>query len=313
MQNNIATFSIKDLLKLGDKCATTATAIGTDVGLAQNKATKISADFAAANDCFLALQTEAAHRVAKAAAFEEALGLTRAWCFSAKNTLKPFLGESHNSLYRPTGFVSSLRVPEDYDGLLALTDALRKYFDLHADQTNANPKVNVTPARAEELYDELKAAKLALETHDTLIGEKQEEQDAALEALRSRLRGVIGELKQLLADDDQRWKRFGFNIPAEPETPGQPEQVLVDSALPGRLLVTSAPVAFAERYRCYAAKVGTTAEPVLVGSSVTPMFVLENLEAGAQFNLFVAAVNSSGNEGTKSQVVVAQVLMRAAS
>jgi hypothetical protein len=68
------------------------------------------------------VQTVVANRVAKAAAFEDWLGQTRAWCFSAKNTLKPFLGESHNALYRPTGFVSSLRVPEDYAGLLALTD-----------------------------------------------------------------------------------------------------------------------------------------------------------------------------------------------
>jgi hypothetical protein len=129
-----------------------------------------------------------------------------AWCgadklsarlvFQRQNTLKPFLGESHNALYRPTGFVSSLRVPEDYAGLLALTDTLEKYFDEHPDQTNPNPKVNVTAARAKELHDGLQAASLALEDHDTLLGEKQKEQDAALAVLRDRLRGVIGELKQ---------------------------------------------------------------------------------------------------------------------
>ena len=313
MQNNIATLSIGDLLKLGDKCATTATAIGTDVGLAQNKPGKINADYSTANVCFLALQTEAANRVAKVEAFEKWLGESRAWCFSAKNTLKPFLGESHNALYRPTGFVSSLRVPEDYDGLLALTGALQTYFESHPDQANDKPKVNVTAARAEELYDGLKAAKLALESHDTLIGDRQQEQDEALVVLRERLRGVIGELKQVLPDDDRRWRRFGFNLPAEPETPAQPELVQVDNAAPGKLLVTCATVAFAERYRCYAAKVGTTLEPAPVGSSNEPLFVVESLEAGGRYNVFVSAINSSGNEGPSSAVVVAEVRVQAAA
>ena len=313
MQNNIANLSIADLLKLGNKCATTALAIGQDVGLAQNKAEKIDADYSLAKACFLAVQAESANRVAKADALGGLLATTRTWCFRAKDTLKPYLGESHNVLYRPTGFVSSLRVPEDYDGLFALADTLQKYFVKHPEQTNPAPKVNVTAARAGELRDALKAASLALENHDELIGDKQEEQDTALEALRDRLRGVINELKQVLPEDDRRWKRFGFNIPAEPETPAQPEQVQVNNALPGRLVMTCPPVSFAERFRYYFAKVGTTGEPELAGSSTEPLFVFEGLEAGARYNLFMAAVNASGNEGLKSKVLVAEVLARAAS
>ena len=171
----------------------------------------------------------------------------------------------------------------------------------------------MTAARAEELYHGLKAAKLAQDNQDTLIGEKQQEQDAALEGLRDRLRGVIGELKQLLSEDDQRWRRFGFNIPAEPETPGQPEQAQVDNSAPGKLLVTCAPVPFAERYRCYAARVSSTLEPAPVGSSNEPLFVVETLEAGGRYNVLVSAVNSSGNEGLRSEVIVAEVRARAAA
>jgi hypothetical protein len=113
-----------------------------------------------------------------------------------------------------------------------------------------------------------------------LIEDRQQEQDEALVVLRERLRGVIGELKQLLPDGDRRWKRFGFNLPAEPETPAQPVHVQVDNAAPGKLLVTCATVAFTERYRCYAANVGTALEPAPVGSSNEPLFVVESLEAG---------------------------------
>ena len=115
MQNNIANLSIADLLKLGNKCATTALAIGQEVGLAQNKAEKIDADYSLAKACFLAVQAESANRVAKADALSGLLATTRTWCFRAKDTLKPYLGESHNVLYRPTGFVRGVLKPRRID------------------------------------------------------------------------------------------------------------------------------------------------------------------------------------------------------
>ena len=312
MQNNIAELSIRDLLNGGNKAAITATAIGQEVGLLQNTAEKIDTDYATADSCFLSLQAEIASRVPLASELAGLIGTTRTWCFRAKDTLKPFLGESHNTLYRPTGFVSSLRVPEDFDDLFALVGNLQKYFADHPEQTNPSSKVNVTAARADAIYKSLEKAKLDLDAQDELIADKQIEQDRALEGLRDRLRGVLGELKQVLPEDDRRWKRFGFNIPAEPETPVQPEQVEVNNTVPGRLLVTCAPVPFADHYRCFAVKVGTAGEPVAVGSSNEPLFFIEGLEEGARFNVFVSAVNSSGNEGPRSTAATAEVQAKAA-
>lgn len=65
------------------------------------------------------------------------------------------------------------------------------------------------------------------------------------------------------------------------------------------------------RYRFFTAKVGTTAEPAPVGTSVEPLFVIETLEAAGRYNVFVSVVNSSGNEGPRSTVIVAEVLARA--
>ena len=67
------------------------------------------------------------------------------------------------------------------------------------------------------------------------------------------------------------------------------------------------------RYRFFTAKVGTTAEPAPVGTTVEPLFVIETLEAAGRYNVFVSVVNSSGNEGPRSTVIVAEVLARAAA
>ena len=133
-----------------------------------------------------------------------------------------------------------------------------------------------------------------------------------MDTLRNRLRGLRGELEQLIGLEDRRWRRFGFNIPAEPETPAQPEAVTVNSPEPGRLLLSCPAVPFAERYRWFAQKVGTSVDASSVGTSTEPLFVAEGLDAGARYNVSVSAVNEAGNEGPKSSVVVAQVQARAA-
>ena len=48
-------------------------------------------------------------------------------------------------------------------------------------------------------------------------------------------------------------------------------------------------------------------EPVAAGTSVEPLFVIEQLEAGTRYNVFASAVNLAGNEGARSAVAVAQV------
>lgn len=312
MKNNIGSLSIRELLSLGASATTGAQAIGREVGLVLNKADRIDTDCAAAAEAVLGYQKEVANRVPKAAAFQAALATARTWCTRAKDTLKPHLGDRHSSLWRPTGFTTSLRVPRDYT-LYALVDALAKYLAEHPEQANSMEKVNVTEARALEVLAALKSAKDDLDAQDALVQEKHAAQNEAFETLRSRLRGLKGELEQLIGAEDPRWRRLGFNIPAEPETPAQPGGVTVNSNTPGQLLVSCEPVAFAERYRWFVQQVGTTAEPEATGTSVEPLFVIDGLEPGAQFNVYVSAVNAAGGEGLCSEAAVGHVLARAAA
>ena len=135
---------------------------------------------------------------------------------------------------------------------------------------------------------------------------------SALGALRERLRGLSNELKQLIGKDDRRWRRFGLNIPGEPETPDQPRELEASASAPGKVLVSCAAVAFAERYRFYAQKADVAGDPTAIGSSNEPLFVMENLDGGARYNVFVSAVNFAGNEGPRSKAVVTEVMARAA-
>jgi hypothetical protein len=311
MQNNISNLSIQPLLKLGEAAATGGESIGADIGLVLNKASVLRADYQAAADAVLAQRNAVAERVAKATVLETALATSRTWCFRAKDTIKPYLTDSHSSLWRPTGFVFNLRVPEDYPSLYSLVVSLQKWLAGHPEVKNENLRVNVTPVRAKELHEALKAANEDLEDHDDVIATTLDAQEKALEKLRSRLRGLCGELEQLIGPSDRRWRRFGLNIPAEPETPSQPQQVQVDNSTPGQLLTSCPPVAFAERYRFFIQRVGLAGEPTPVGSAVEPLFVIENLDAG-RFNVFMSAVNFAGNEGPRSEAIVAEVTAKAA-
>ena len=149
-------------------------------------------------------------------------------CFAQKDALKPFLGETHNTLWRATGFINSLRVPENYDGLLALVAALGKYLDKHPEQANATPQFNVTMPQAEAVHDAMKAANDDLNPHDDLIATNHSEQEKALEDLRAHLRGLVGELEQNISTSDSRWRRFGFHIPDEPKPHLSPFRVFRD-------------------------------------------------------------------------------------
>ena len=307
MKNEIVGLNQKALLKLGSKAAAGATAIGTDIGLLANKAAKITFDTDAARAAMLAVQTALTDRVNKARLVTDCLEETRTWVFRAKDALKPHLGEHHNALYRATGFTDSLEVPRDFDELHPLVETLGGYFTKHPDQANDHASVQATPEKAGLVKDELKTANDALNEHDAEIVDSYRAQDAALEQLRARLRGLRGELEQLLGERDVRWRRFGFNVPAEPETPAAPTGLNVSSPGAGQLLAACEPVPFAVRYRWHAHPVGGTPAEPPSGSTTEPLFRFEGLTPGTRYEVTVAAVNEAGTDGPPSAVLVAEV------
>ena len=80
-------------------------------------------------------------------------------------------------------------------------------------QTSPTPSLNAArPApilHNESCWDE----------QESFINDAHVEQEKALAALRLRLQGLCGELKQLIGTSDPHWHRFGLNMPAETEKP----------------------------------------------------------------------------------------------
>jgi hypothetical protein len=164
----------------------------------------------------------------------------------------------------------------------------------------------VTAAKAESWFKAIDDGRRAIAGQELLIRQKRETKDAALVALKTRLRGLMDELKQLIGRQDPRWRDFGFNVPAEPATPAAPQRVTAQALPPGQLLVTCDPVPFADHYRVWTQGADSQLPPALASSSQEPMFLLKDLPAGEQLKLFVSAVNSAGTEGPMSEGVSAQ-------
>ena len=97
----------------------------------------------------------------------------------------------------------------------------------------ARPELDVTAARGEALLAALTAARKAVKDANTASGTAFAARDAALNGLRRRLIGLRDELSQLLPDDEPLWYAFGFNRPADPNTAGQPMQLVLTPGAPG--------------------------------------------------------------------------------
>ena len=314
MKNNVSSLPIPALLSLAKSALDGAQTLGKTVGLALNKPALIESDLRAAEDAILAHETAIADRVAKAAGCQRSVAEVRTWCTRAKDALKPFLGERHSDLWPPAGFTQSLRIPRSALELLDLTEKLGRHLTAHPEQSNANEKFQVTASRAEEFQGALRQASVALTAHDELVATRSAERAATIQALRARLRGLVSELTQLIGREDSRWHRFGFNVPTEPETPSQPQNVQANNTSPGQLLVSCDPVPYAERYRFFIQKAGSSSEPETAGTSFEPLFRIEgeDLVSGGRYNVLVSAVNLSGREGLRSEPVTAELLARAA-
>ncbi len=132
--------------------------------------------------------------------------------------------------------------------------------------------------------------------------------DAAVRALRRRLSDLRSELLMRLEDMDPRWLEFGFNLPGAATVPAVPENVVV-TAQPGACLqIACDPSPRATSYRFYTQRPIVDTEPILTGSATEPLFVTVPLVPGAEYLIYVSAVNE-GAESHLSEPVNARTLL----
>ncbi len=196
---------------------------GTTVGVLHNTATKLEADLQAAREAENTYQGARAERQLMSPALKEARKAGTTFITNVKNVLKPHLGQSWNTRWAEAGFVNnSLRNPVRVAEQEEMLKILAAFFTEHTGWESAGH--GVTAARALELYDTLKTADKAAQLLDVNIGEFKQERDAAVKQLKSRMRGLIAELKQLLTPLDSRWAAFGLNAPGAISRAGETQR-----------------------------------------------------------------------------------------
>jgi hypothetical protein len=311
MENPVET-KLSDLFHQADLAEIGAAKHGAAIKLTLNTGSRIKDD----KDAAIAAAQDYAWAVADRAAFSKAVadaianGVT--YCQTVKGVLAKHYGNRYSRLYDPVGFKGgSLEVATDAPGVKAHLTSMEDYFSKKPEHEVAS--LEVTSERAGKLFEAIRDAEKALSDHDDETELKKSTRDRLVEALRTRLRGLINELTQLIGREDARWHSFGLNIPAEPDTPAAPQNLTATSTAPHQLHAGCDPVPFADHYRFWTQPSGSDADPVQVGSSKEPSLMLENLAGGSRWKVSVSAVNKAGHEGPRSSVAEVIVLASAAA
>ncbi len=293
------------LITLGEDMADGLHTHEVAVGVKQNLEATLRAAIAAVNTA----ETNFAN--AKAAKKLQTIAVTiadsngKAFIGTARSVLEPTLGTEPSAAWEPVGFpADSLAIPSTQAERQALLNKLKDYFTANPARENA-PLV-ITAAQSGILFTALSDARSAANQGNTAATDKKILRDAAVTALRKRMRGLIDELDQLLAADDARWFAFGLNPPGAAETPDAPEGFVLAAGSPGTLAADWSDTPRADHYRVWKQVVGVDADPIAIGSPTDSDFTLTGLPSGATVKVYITAVNDAGESApsvTKQMLV----------
>ena len=161
------------------------------------------------------------------------------------------------------------------------------------------PKLTVTAALAETLYQAYSDARQAVANALSNSAAKMIPRDNALTAFQACYRSAIDEIGECIPADDPRWYDFGLNRPTDGAQPGLPMHVVVTAMGGGRVLVQQAGARRANSFNYYRQITGTDPKPVKVVNQSGTTLVIDSLPAGATVQVTVTAVNNAG-EGQPS-------------
>lgn len=293
--------SLNALTALAEDAADGANTHEVAVGLKQNKEADIRFDL---TDLLPKIATHAAAVGAKpalSAAVRTADSNGKAFIATARDVLAPSLGGQWSQAWEPTGFPNqSLGVPRTQPERQSLLAALRDYFT--ANPTQENAPLSITAALGGTRFTALSNARSGFNQGVTLIGQTKVIRDVAVTKLTKRLRGLIDELTQLLANDDPRWYAFGFNPPAAPETPDQVEGLVATPGTAGNAFADWDDTPRALRYHVEIQIVGVDANFRRVATVTESDATITGLPSGSTVRVRIIAVNDAGN-GLPSDVL----------
>ncbi|MCX6900722.1 MAG: hypothetical protein NT105_18745 [Verrucomicrobia bacterium] len=241
---------------------------------------------------------------AKTAAVTIATSNARGFCTLARDMFKPIFGAKAGSPWTAAGWPDdSVAVPSKGDDLLPLLRGIKKYLTDNPTREINTTEVILTAVRAGQLETALNTARLGRKTFDDALTAAEQERDAAEEGLRTRLRGLIGELEQRLDPLSSHWRTFGLNPPGAPDSPARVTGLTARATGGGEARFECAVAARADRYHFEIKVQGVDEDFRSAGDSVTePTFVLKEQTPGAVMDVRANASNETG-EGPWSATV----------
>jgi hypothetical protein len=289
---NIIPKAFDALLSFAEKAADGLHSLGVALGIMHNTETIVRADLTTARTSNNAYQAAKSTRLAATNAQDTADKNAIAFITAARDVLKQTLGSRYSQAWNEVGYISgSLAVPATVDGRLALVKSIELYLTAHP----AHEIVPlITHQKAATVYDALNDAISALNTAWSDQREKKNARDAAAVALQERLRNLSRELMQFLSDTDPRWLEFGFNVPADDETPDVPEDLVVLPGSSGHLVAHWPASARADRYRLFKQVVNVDQDFVYVDTITDTSKDMNTFTPGAHVKVRVTAVNEAG-------------------
>ena len=217
---------------------------------------------------------------------------------AVRNTRALFVlqwGEEWTLAWEHTGFPNrSTALPNTQAERKVLLGSLAQLFTDMPELEVNTPRLQVTAARAAALDAALSATRTAQTEANVDASQRKEVRDAAVEALRSRMRKVVAELGQLLADDAAEWVAFGLVRPSAPSTPEPVEELRVTPGLPGQLRVEWLAGVRGERFRVWLKIIGVDAEFRPVATVYDRHATIFDLVTGQTVAVQVTAANEAG-------------------
>ncbi|MES2708361.1 MAG: fibronectin type III domain-containing protein [Verrucomicrobiota bacterium] len=304
MASNRIPVKIEDLFTLAVDAVDGAGSEEARPDLKQNTASDIEADLVAARAAQALFKTAETLLASAHSAVQVADSNIKAFLAKAKNSITSALGVAWLPVFGEAGFTpNSLALPVTQDLRFAMIQKLPAFLTAHPDCQDARPKVNVTPAAAQALYEALKAARGASNVQETAYGRIIADRDTAAEVLRVRLRGLIGELRQLLSADSPVWYAFGLNAPGDPSTPGAPlTGPFLSPGAAGTVHSVWGLARRAERYHILLQIDGTDPEPIHLATTQDRAYTFTGLPSGKTIKVSISGLNDAG-EGPASPPV----------
>jgi hypothetical protein len=149
------------------------------------------------------------------------------------------------------------------------------YFTANAAKENA--PLDVTAAIGTTLHTAVSNARAGVANALSNSKAKLMARDDKKDAFRQRFRGAIGELEQLIEDDDPKWYDFGLSRPSDPATPGEPFNLQASAIGGGKILAQPDGARRANSFNFFKQVVGTDLEPVKVANTEGTQQTIEGL------------------------------------